>query len=262
MKLLQQPDLVGIQFVEINKETTSYLNELAQPFKDTIDEITPLAIAQAYVAFYHALSPWTRNTKSLSKDLLRFKDETKLASDPNEYLLKRLPSVFGKNKNISDIKAEEVSILKYQLEMAHDKELLKFKTRIEQYITFSTSLVRNCKKVVKFSTNPKVETFALRLSEFASNPDGWVSAIISLLSGKSERNWDDRAFEKANSELIEIIERFKKDLYLSDFGDVDYKNVKQDFNSQIAGIQLNINKLEAKEKKAVLMTLLDDLMEA
>jgi hypothetical protein len=115
--------------------------------------------------------------------------------------------------------------------------------------------------VAAYTTHPKVETFALRLSEFECS-DKWVTSIISLLSGKAERNWDDKALTKANSELIEIIERFKKDLYLSDFGDVDYRNVENDFKIQLAGIEKNIKQLETKEKKAILMTLLDKLMEA
>jgi energy-coupling factor transporter ATP-binding protein EcfA2 len=261
MKLLQQPELIGVQLVKIDHTTTHYLNQIAQPFKDSIDEISPLAIAQALVVFYSKLSPWTRNTRTLTKELLKFKDETKIASDPNDYLLNKLPKIFGKNKSINDIKAADISIIKEQLEKAHEKELLKFESRIKEYITFSSNLVKNCKKVAAFTTNPKVETFALRLSEFSSN-NNWVSAIISLLSGKAERNWDDKAISKANSELIEIIERFKKDLYLSDFGDVDYKNIKNNYKIQLNGIKNNINQLDAKEKKAVLMTMLDELMEA
>ena len=58
-----------------------------------------------------------------------------------------------------------------------------------------------------------------------------------------------------------IIERFKKDLYLSDFGDIDYKNIKKNFKQQLKDIDQKIDQLEIKEKKAILMTMLDDLME-
>ena len=260
MKLFQQPELLGVQIVKIDHSTTSYLNELASAIGLSERECSPLIIAQSLVAFYAELSPWTRNTRSLDKILLRFKDETRVASDPNDYLFNKLPAIFGKNTKLSDIISEDFKSIIEQLKKAHEKELLKFESRIKEYITFNQHLVKNCKKVAAFTTHPKVETFALRLSEFASS-NKWVSSIISLLSGKAERNWDDSALAKANSELIEIIERFKKDLYLSDFGDIDYKNIKKNFKQQLKDIDQKIDQLEIKEKKAILMTMLDDLME-
>lgn len=260
MKLLQQPQLIGVQIVKIDHSTTSYLNEIASAIGLSESESTPLVIAQSLVAFYAELSPWTRNTRSLDSKLLKFKDETKVASDPNDYLFNKLPAIFGKNGKLSDIKSDDFKNIIEQLRKAHEKELLKFESRIKEYITFNQHLVKHCKKVAAFTTHPKVETFALRLSEFSSS-NKWVSAIISLLSGKAERNWDDNALAKANSELIEIIERFKKDLYLSDFGDIDYKNIKKDFKNHLIEIDNNIAQLEVKEKKAILMTMLDDLME-
>jgi hypothetical protein len=260
MKLLQQPELIGIQYVKIDHSTTNYLNELAEPFKNEIDDISPLTIAQTLVAFYSKLSPWTRNTRTLSKKLLKFKDETKLASDPNDYLLNKLPTVFGKNISIDEIKSTDISDIKEQLEKAHEKELLKFESRIREYITFSKVLMKNCKKVATFTTNPKVETFALRLSEFDSNKK-WVSAIISLLSGKAERNWDDNAISKANSELIDIIMRFKQDLLLSDFGDIEYKVVNKKYQGELRDVSKSISKLDKAEQQAVLLTMLENLME-
>ncbi|MCF7519387.1 hypothetical protein [Pseudoalteromonas sp. L21] len=260
MKLFQQPELLGVQIVKIDHSTTSYLNEISSAIGLAERECSPLIIAQSLVAFYAELSPWTRNTRSLDKKLLKFKDETRVASDPNDYLFNKLPAIFGKSTKLSDIKSEDFKSIIEQLKKAHEKELLKFESRIKEYITFNQHLVKNCKKVAAFTTHPKVETFALRLSEFASS-NKWVSSIISLLSGKAERNWDDSALAKANSELIEIIERFKKDLYLSNFGDIDYKNIKKNFKQQLKDIDQKINQLEIKEKKAILMTMLDDLME-
>jgi len=261
-KLFQQPELIGIRYVEIGHSTTNYLNEISQPFKCDVDEITPLAVAQALVAFYSKLSPWTRNTRSLSKELLKFKDITKVASDPNKYLLNELPKVFGKNKSMDDIKSIDVTRIKEQLENAHDEELLKFRSRIEGYITFSGKLVKNCKKVATFTKNPKVQTFALRLSEFNPNNNKWVSAIISLLSGKAERNWDDNAISKANSELIEIIIRYKQDLLLSDFGDIEYKAVNKKYKGELKEVSNSISNLDKAEQQAVLLTMLEDLMNA
>lgn len=261
MKLLQQPELIGVQMVKVDHSTTYFLNEIANALPKKPKTLTPLTIAQSLVTFYSELSPWTRSTKTLDKQLLKFRDETKIASDPNDYLFVKLPKVFGEDTAIENISADDIRLVLDQLKQAHEKQLLKFEERIREYITFNESLAKHCKKIAKYTTHPKVETFALRLSEFASSKN-WVTAVISLLSGKAERNWDDKAISKANSELIEVIERFKRDLYLADFGDVNYREINEKFSRQLSGIEKNIKPLDPKEKKAVLMTLLDKLMEA
>lgn len=257
LKSLQRPEKVGIQFVKVDLATTTYLNEIAQPIKEELQEVSPLTIAQTYVTRYSELSVWTKNTKKLTKTALSFKDKTRTASDPNEYLFKSFPTVF---KTTTDkISKEDISSVLEQLGSAHDEMLKAFRARIISFIPLTDTLVAQCKRVAKFTADHKLKTFAIRLSEFASN-EHWVSSLISLLSGIAERNWDDNAIAKANSELLQVIERFKIASYFADFGDIDYPKVKNNYKKELGNISSSLNKLKRDEQTAVLMTILDQMV--
>lgn len=258
LKSLQLPDKVGIQYVKIDLATTTYLNEIAHPIKDELKEISPLTIAQTYVSRYSELSVWTKNTKKLAKTVLAFKDKTRIASDPNEYLFKSFPQIF--KTNTDKITKEDVASVLEQLSSAHDDMLQAFRARITSFIPLTDKLVGQCKRVAKFTADPKLKTFAIRLSEFASK-EHWVSSLISLLSGKEERNWDDNAIAKANSELVQVIERFKIASYFADFGEIDYPKVKNNYKKELGNISSSLNKLKLDEKRAILMTILDQMMD-
>ena len=257
LKSLQLPDKVGIQFVKVDLATTTYLNEIAHPIKDELQEISPLTIAQTYVTRYSELSTWTKNTKKLTKTVLAFRDKTRTASDPNEYLFKSFPTIF---KTTTDkITKEDISSVLEQLSSAHDDMLKAFRARITSFIPLTDKLVGQCKRVAKFTADHKLKTFAIRLSEFASN-EQWVSSLISLLSGIAERNWDDNAIAKANSELLQIIERFKVASYFADFGDIDFPKVKNKYKKELGNISSSLMKLKRDEQTAVLMTILDQMV--
>ncbi|OUS29082.1 hypothetical protein A9Q98_06320 [Thalassotalea sp. 42_200_T64] len=257
LKSLQRPDKVGIQYVKVDLATTTYLNEIAHPIKDELQEISPLTIAQVYVTRYSELSAWTKNTKKLTKTALAFKDKTRTASDPNEYLFKSFPTVF---KTATDnITKENISNVLEQLDGAHDEMLNAFRARITSFIPLTGKLVAQCKKVAKFTADHKLKTFAIRLSEYGSN-EHWVSSLISLLSGIAERNWDDNAIAKANAELVQIIERFKVASYFADFGDIDYPKIKNNYKKELGNISSSLNKLKRDEQRAILMTVLDQML--
>jgi hypothetical protein len=109
-----------------------------------------------------------------------------------------------------------------------------------------------------FTSDAKLQTFAQRLAEFASN-NNWISNIISLLSGKAERNWDDNAINKAKVELTGIIERFKLANFQASFKSLEYKSINEDYKSQIRNVENSLSTLEEHERIAVLMTLLDEM---
>lgn len=264
MRMLQLPEMVGVQYIQTDVTFTKYLNELAFPFKDELIQQTPLAIAQVYISFYSRLSNWTKNTKTLHPELVRFMEAAKKTSDPNDFLIKKIPEIFADRKVVKDtsnITGKDMEAIIKNLEGVHSKLLLRFKDKIEDYINLSEQLISTCKDVIRYTSNPKVKTFAMRLSKF---DDGvtWITAIISLLSGKAERSWDDSSIERAESELIEVIERFKIDSYLADFGGFNFKDVNTNFKANLNDVNAQISELKHREKKAVLMTLLDTLIES
>ncbi len=257
LKLMQKPSFVGVQLVKVDKEKTVYLNQLAEALPNFKGEPTPLAVAQGYITLFGNLSTWTRNTKSLSKSAKDFILHSKSASDPNDYLFSKLSALFP-NKSIIEIKADDLRTVLNELTRAHQEMVRAFKHEVTKYLPSDRSLLTQCTNVSTFSTDAKLQTFAQRLSEFASN-DNWASNIISLLSGKAERNWDDNAINKAKAELIGMIERFKLANYQALFKGINFKDVTTDFENEISNVKTSISSLKEHEKRAILMTLLDEM---
>jgi hypothetical protein len=248
---------VGVQLVKVDHEKTAYLNELAIALPNFSGDPTPLAIAQEYVTLFAGLSTWTRNTKSLSETAKDFILYSKTASDPHDYLFDKVTSLFTK-KSIIDIKSNDIKNILNEITNSHKEMVKAFKTEITSYLPIDEFLLKQCKNVAGFTSDAKLQTFAQRLGEFASN-NNWIPNIISLLSGKAERNWDDNAINKAKAELIGVIERFKLANYQASFKALEYKSIRKDYKTQISNVESSLSTLEEHERRAVLMALLDEM---
>ncbi len=97
------------------------------------------------------------------------------------------------------------------------------------------------------------------MSERRDGDNSWVSNIISLLSSKSERNWDDLAINRASSELPELVEKFKLAAHRAEFKDMDSLLIKREFQSQVSSITKSLDGLDVNKKRALLVALLDEL---
>lgn len=257
IKLMQKPSHVGVQYVKVDKEKTAYLNEISRAIPNFTGNPTPLSVAQAYVSFHSTLSTWTKFTKEISPHAQKFREVCNKASDPNDLLFKALPKVL--NKKLGEIKHEDASALVNELRYAHKEMLKSIQRELSVYLQLDGQLVEQCNLVSQFTSDYKLKTFASRLSEFASN-EHWLPSIISLLSGKAERNWDDNAIAKARTDLNDMIDRFKVALYRASFANIDYANVSTKYNGEFSKIKANLINLDTHEKQAILMSLLDEIL--
>jgi energy-coupling factor transporter ATP-binding protein EcfA2 len=257
IKLMLKSSFVGVQLVKVDQEKTAYLNELAIALPNFSGDPTPLAIAQEYVTLFAELSTWTRNTKSLSQAAKDFILHSKTASDPHNYLFEKITSIFT-TKSITEIKSDNIKTILNEITNSHIEMVKAFKTEITSYLPIDEHLLKQCTNVAVFTSDAKLQTFAQRLGEFASN-NNWIPNIISLLSGKAERNWDDNAINKAKAELIGVIERFKLANYQASFKALEYKSIRKDYKTQISNVESSLSTLEEHEQRAVLMALLDEM---
>ena len=250
------PQLVAVQYIHIDETTTDYLNRISQPFKGEIDNLSPLEIAQAYVSFVSSLPAYTLNTNEITSELKSFRSFALKASDPNRFILEDIPSVL--NKNVSDITSMDVESLVSEFKQVSKKMESQFRKNITEYLPLDNNLYNDCKLVETYTTNSKVEIFASRLSEYSSN-NNWVNNIISLLSSKAERNWNDKAIEVANSELTDIVMRFKRDLNLAKFKQINFQEIQNIYRNQITTINTVTDGLSNQDKVAILVTMLKEL---
>ena len=264
LKLFQKPQSVAVQAIQIDQGKTAYLNKLAEAL-DLVTgnefgyakEVTPLRIAEGFVTFFSKLSSWTVATKNVPAKGRKFIEITRKASDPHDYLFKAIPSIF--ETALDNITILQVEDLLLSLRNAHQEMISNFEMTIRK--AFGEKLISSdvCEAVISFTHDHKLKSFSQRLSERRDGDNSWVSNIISLLSSKSERNWDDLAINRASSELPELVEKFKLAAHRAEFKDMDSLLIKREFQSQVSSITKSLDGLDVNKKRALLVALLDEL---
>jgi hypothetical protein len=264
LKLLQKPQSVAVQAVQIDQDKTAYLNKLAEALDSVTEhefeyanEVTPLRIAEGFVTFFSKLSSWTVATKLVSAKGRKFIEITRKASDPHDYLFKALPSIF--DTALDSITMLQVKELLGSLRSAHQEMISDFEMRIKKAFGQRFITADVCKAVISFTSDHKLKSFSQRLNERNEGDKRWVSNIISLLSSKAERNWDDLAINRASTELPELVEKFKLAAHRAEFKDMDSSSIKLEFQSQVSSITKSLDGLDVNKKRALLVALLDEL---
>jgi len=256
IKLIKEPQSIGIKFVAMDGIKLNHLASLASAINSGSVKPSTLKLAQEYVQFVSELTPWTKKTNNLSKLARGFRDLTLLASDPTQYLMDDIPKLFNKHK--VNIETDKISEVINELRSAHSDMVNAYRARISSFFKLGPKLLTRCKNVAKYTSDYKLETFALRLAEFASN-EKWVSSIISLLSGVAERNWNDMALEKANSELVQMIDKFKTASHYAVLGDLSMNKVDSEFKQEMSSVKSTLKTIDSAKQRAILLRVLESL---
>lgn len=263
LKLIQKPQNVAVQAIQIDQEKTAYLNKLAEALDSVTekefnyaDEVTPLRIAEGLVTFYSKLSNYTVMTKNMTKKGRKFLEVTKKASDPHEYLFKAIPKLL--NTELDSVGSAQMTDLLSNLKNAHTEMLANFESSIKKAFGEERVSVETCTAVINFTADHKLKSFAQRLSEQTESSTKWVSNVISLLSSKSEKNWDDLAITKAQAELPELVEKFKISAHRAEFKGLSAETIKKEFKVQVNAITKSLDGLDSNKKKALLVALLEE----
>ena len=196
-------------------------------------------------------------TKNVTKKARKFLEITKKASDPNAYLFKALPELL--ETDLDSISVQDVEDILRTLKNAHGELLSNFKKTTEKALGNDLIAKSTCTAVVDFTDDHKLKSFAQRLSERKENDNRWVSNLISLLSSKSERNWDDLAIKRAQVALPELVEKYKIAAHRAKFSGLDFAEIEKEFNEQIQGVTSSLEGLDSEKKKTLLVALLDEL---
>lgn len=255
-KLIKEPKNVGVKFIAMDGIKLNHLNSLALALNASDLKSSTLRVAQEYVQFVSGLSPWTKKTKHLSELTKGFRDLTLVASDPTQYLMQDIPNLF--NKLNIEITSEKIAEIIDELRNAHKDLVNGYKDHIAAYFALDGELRSKCLKVAEYTSDYKLETFAQRLAEFASN-EKWISSIISLLSGVAERNWNDMAIEKANSELVQMVDKFKSASHYAVLGDMTPEKVDRQYSNEMQKINTTLKGFDSTKQRAILLRMLDSL---
>ena len=93
------PDLVEFRWLDMDAQTKRLLSALAtipaDLEKSHIVSIEPLDVARALVSTYDKIEPWAGRTNDVSKNAKKVRTLFKRASDPAQFTLNDLPSIYG-----------------------------------------------------------------------------------------------------------------------------------------------------------------------
>ena len=264
VKSIQQPQFVGVRYIHIDSKKTNYLEQIASSLPYDEERVTPLIIAQNIVRFISELPHYTRNTSRLDGKIKKFRDHILKSNDPNMLLFKELPSILHLPLNSicsSDFTAilDELTLVEKNLLRLFDeniKNLLPKKITNKKYSELD--LVHN------FSSNPKVKTLCLRLTELFKNEntsqyDTSLKNIIALLCGKAERAWTDIDIDVASTTLVELMDRLRNDLYLLELSKFDTAHFNTEYKDEITKIDKITSGLDTRDKKTLLLSMLAEL---
>lgn len=161
--------------------------------------------------------------------------------------------------DLDSVSVQDVEDILHTLKNAHGELLSNFKKTIEKALGTDLVEKNTCNAVIDFTDDHKLKSFAQRLSERKENDNRWVSNLISLLSSKSERNWDDLAIKRAQVALPELVEKYKIAAHRAKFSGFDFAEIEKEFNEQIQGVTSSLEGLDSEKKKTLLVALLDEL---
>jgi len=261
-KLIKDPSQVGVRYFDVSGVKKKHINALGRVLNNNTTEKNTLVVAQGFVSFVSKLSGWVKVTKHLSKPAIAFRDLALRADDPQKFLLEDIAITL----NTKDEKEliEKITDVCEELKVAHKQMLQVFKANIDKLFAtvFDQAFLQRATSVESYSADYKLKTFAQRLTEFTSvDTQRWVSNVISLLSAKAERNWNDQAIEKAESELVVFVERFKQaEYFATNIGDVDDAILGKDHHHKTDQINEVLTGLSLKEQQVILMKALEALL--
>ncbi|PHJ42774.1 hypothetical protein [Vibrio sp. PID17_43] len=261
-KMIKRPQEVAIKSVQINALENNLISAIGRAL-DVEGEVTGkdtvLSLAKSIVRSVHLLSPFTKNTRKLSKSTLQFRDLALKASDPHQFVIEGIPQIFGNPETLEQNVADTL----IELRSAHAEMLSKFDTNVR--VAFGNrdlnELYKQAIEIYQFTTDPGLKTFTERLSEWATDHNSGVkiSGLFSALSLTAERNWNDKAVDKALERLTTFASRFEQ---LSDIMQMNsYADntdlIEKDHSEELRKLQTTIGALSRREQTVILQKHLD-----
>ena len=222
--LSKDPSFIQLRWMNLSSVSGRILSEMSEVVS-TLDKgnksahIEPIDIARDLVAIYEELSQWTKRTMQLSKNAIKIRDLFKRARDPNKFLFDDIPSVIGKDRDLSNDKdmrkfvedfheglKELIGAYPFMLHRIRDTMLteLGVPNLSPQSLT---ELRERAENVKELTGDFRLEAFIGRLSKF-DGTDSAFEAIASLVTDKPPRNWVDPDVDRAGINVAEMAQQF------------------------------------------------------
>ena len=218
------PHLVEFRWLDMDAQTKRLLSALATIPADLenseISSIEPLDVARALVATYDKIEPWAGRTNSVSENAKKVRTLFKRASDPAQFTLNDLPSIYGdvdlkEDGNLENLVAKIKDGLE-ELRGAFSGIIDEFKNRIlielgvppGRSSSNMEELNKRALKIRGISGENRMESFIFQISEISLNNEDFQKLAWLILS-KPIKNWIDQDVDKLMVEATRFAREFR-----------------------------------------------------
>lgn len=287
---LQNISRFELQSVEITSERAELLTGLSALVADMNlsqgRQTSPLEAARTLVATVYRLPQWTKETKTLSRNTQRLRDELKRASDPHKVLFHDISAIYGTDNTenlLVNLKNSLEELLNaHQIMLTQLATLLLHELDVERH---DVNRLNARAKAIK-ETGPSFldNAFINRLINYDGSTF-LLKDVLGLVVEKRVEEWTDSEVSTAKNRISEFSKRFRKleamahihgrvneresialvysipgkDLIETDI-EVD-KTKQQELASQVHNLLEGMENLSKKEKLAVIISALESLDE-
>ncbi|MEZ8965073.1 hypothetical protein BCS96_09160 [Vibrio breoganii] len=266
-KMIKRPNEVAVRFINPNSGQENQISAIGRAIEQNLErdeKISVLSLAKSIVRTVHMLSPFVKGTKRLSANTRKFRDLALKASDPHQFVIFDIPSIYGTGSDTKLLELNVATALK-ELQGAHVAMLEDFGEKIKLIFDGQTfeDIAHNANRVLAFTANPTLKTFSERLEHWAraENSTTTTSEFFSALALKAERHWSDLAYDAAIERLSSLSYRFKQsvDMINNDLVIDNSELLKKDHRPHLEKIMAVIGKLSPREQAIVLQKHLDSI---
>lgn len=219
--ITRNPQDYEVKSFELNDLRLSFFNKyrelLQQKESSELSVTTFIESIRPILLLYKGFNDYQKNTKTISKEAIAFREVIQNAKDPESIFFDQFPKAlnFDVNELLDSEKDFDDYIYKFQatikeLQQAYNELLNRFELFItseffskkDEFLDYKTALTKRFKGLKEHQLSPKQKTFVQRLNSPLNDRDSWLASIGQTIIGKSLASIDDK------DELI-LKDRFK-----------------------------------------------------
>lgn len=275
--IIRNPQEFSIKSFELSNLRLNIFNKYRSYLNQKIDAISNESFIESirpFLVLYKSLTPYSQNTKRLSKEAINLREVISKATDPERVFFEHFPKAL--NYNIKELMLDEQLfdeyIIKFQnviLEIKNSfDELLN---RFEKYITqellgvksdfteYKSLLQKRFSTLKEHQVLPSQKTFMLRVNSNLDDRDSWLVSICFALLGKSLNSISDKEENILKEKLSFIINELDNLCEIKNviFDDAKEDVYKIDFTSQSKGLKKHLVRISKNQKDKVNEAIID-----
>jgi len=257
---MRQPQKYYISTFKLDKTKLNIFNRyryfLNQIEEDGFSTKTFVETIKPFLLFYNRLVPYTKQTKSISKDSSRLRDAIAYATNPEKIFFEDIPRALGYTINDlkNDDKLEEFTIklrgATQELSGAYESLVNRVEdvfnhTLGELSLSFPENKLlfqKRFEKVTKTSLSPKLKVLLQRINTPLEDRKSWINSIASVVMNKTLDKFndnDEEAFLLRFPQLIHELDNFTE-ISEDEIDKTKEDVMKLEITSFVKGVQKNL----------------------